>query len=491
MPKGTINYDTFMELQRERSLGVSQRKASENLGLTRGCVERWWHKGEQEWFDSDHAKGQTLEAYREFIVSKLKVYPQIRATNMYFQLKESFGDFECKRATFYRFFSLVREQSGFARFKERMISPREQLPPGYEAQVDFGQFKMLDMYGLAVRVYFFCIVLSYSQMRFAYFSRQPFNTGTAINAHEHAFKYFNGRTQTIMYDLDRVFVVNENYGNIVFVKEFEDYVKSVGFSTTMCRPRDPRTKGRVEQLVGYIKYSFLEGRTFCGIDSLNSACLNWLDTDGNGTCNSVTRKIPRELFQNESKYLTPTKALLPKRQQIISVGSKNSIVYNTNEYAMPKGRLQEQDRIRVDENGEELFFYKADTNEFIIKHKVPNGKGNVIVLDEDYADNVALSEVKRIFDNNEDVNKFIENISPKRYVTSQARQLIHLSKYYSKLQVLDAIAYCLRVTNCTATELAAYLIYKYGVITSRRCFSKEKSLMYSKRAAKIKEELNG
>ena len=76
-----------------------------------------------------------------------------------------------------------------------------------------------------------------------------------------------------MYDQDKVFVVSENFGNVIFVPEFEEYVKETGYSIILCRPRDPQTKGKVEAMVGTVKYSFLEGRTYTGIDSLNSAAL--------------------------------------------------------------------------------------------------------------------------------------------------------------------------------------------------------------------------
>ena len=66
---------------------------------------------------------------------------------------------------------------------------------------------MKDMYDRYVRVYFFCMVLSYSGMRFVYFSREPFRTKTAIEAHYYAFRFFGGRTQTILYDQDKVFVI--------------------------------------------------------------------------------------------------------------------------------------------------------------------------------------------------------------------------------------------------------------------------------------------
>lgn len=62
----------------------------------------------------------------------------------------------------------------------------------------------------------------------------------------------------IVYDKDRVFVVDENFGNIVLVPRFEEYVKKVGFSVRLCRPHDPKSKGKVETFVRYIKESFLQ-----------------------------------------------------------------------------------------------------------------------------------------------------------------------------------------------------------------------------------------
>ena len=42
----------------------------------------------------------------------------------------------------------------------------------------------------------------------------------------------------------------------------------------------PQSKGKVEEVIGYVKQSFLEGRVYTGIDSLNSAALAWLDREG-------------------------------------------------------------------------------------------------------------------------------------------------------------------------------------------------------------------
>lgn len=59
-----------------------------------------------------------------------------------------------------------------------------------------------------------------------------------------------------MYDQDRVFVVSENLGNIIFVKEFKQYVKEIGYSVVLCKPYDPQTKGSVEQAVRFVKERF-------------------------------------------------------------------------------------------------------------------------------------------------------------------------------------------------------------------------------------------
>ena len=59
-------------------------------------------------------------------------------------------------------------------------------------------------------------------MKFAYFSNQPFDAKKTIEAHKYAFKYFGGRPQMLVYDQDRLIVVSENMGDVIFVKEFEE-----------------------------------------------------------------------------------------------------------------------------------------------------------------------------------------------------------------------------------------------------------------------------
>ena len=145
---------------------------------------------------------------------------------MLYKLKENFPDFVASTPTFYRYLKKLREEAGLIQFATRVHGARVREAAGEEAQVDFGQFKMKTMYGTNVKVYFFCMVLSHSSMRFVHFEPNPFTTATAIRAHEYAFQYFGGRTRSIMYDNDRVFVQAYNYGNIIFVKVFEEFARA-------------------------------------------------------------------------------------------------------------------------------------------------------------------------------------------------------------------------------------------------------------------------
>ena len=45
-----------------------------------------------------------------------------------------------------------------------------------------------------VRFYFFCMTISYSRMKFAYFSVDPFDAKATVDAHIAAFWYYGRRT---------------------------------------------------------------------------------------------------------------------------------------------------------------------------------------------------------------------------------------------------------------------------------------------------------
>lgn len=178
-----ISKEQFLELKHLKALGVPTTRIAQKIGISVPNANKWLRLDEEAFDNYIKANTPYLDQYRAFILNILKICPQTQATNIMYRIKDQFPDFNCKKTTFFQYVKDLREQTGYVKPENRLTSFREETP-GYEAQVDFGQFKMKDMYDNIVRVYFFCMVLSYSRMRFVYFSRDPFKTKTAVEAHK-------------------------------------------------------------------------------------------------------------------------------------------------------------------------------------------------------------------------------------------------------------------------------------------------------------------
>src|SRR5690606_6537634 len=106
-----------------------------------------------------------------------------------------------------------------------------ELPYGQQAQVDFGFYNMRTTDGKTKTVQFFCLVLSRSRFKYVVFTDTPYTSETVIKAHEKAFEYIGGMPQEVVYDQDRLFLVNENLGELMLTERFRSYVSQRSFKT--------------------------------------------------------------------------------------------------------------------------------------------------------------------------------------------------------------------------------------------------------------------
>lgn len=330
-------------------------------------------------------------------------------------------------------------------------------------------------------------------MRFVYFSREPFKTKTAVAAHNMAFRYFGGRTETILYDQDKVFVASEHYGNIVLAAEFERYVKKTGFSVILCHKRDPQTKGKVESFVRYVKEGFLQGRTYSGIDSLNSSALEWLDKECNGTTHERTRKTPRDLFREESKALIKVH-FEDETCEIRAVSDKYAVIYDWTKYELPHNKVEKYEKIRIEEVDGVLMFYKTENGELIHKCKKNVDAGGDVPYHDESAimETVGINSMRRIFTSVKNLEEFISALKEQngRYANGQAGKIASLANSYSIDQVEMAINYCMERGICSLSEIQAFLVYRYGLELGRRKMPSSILTVVKRRAVEIAEEQN-
>ncbi|MDD2682430.1 MAG: hypothetical protein PHT90_05780, partial [Bacilli bacterium] len=125
---------------------------------------------------------------------------------------------------------------------------------------------------------------------------------------------------------------------------------------------------------------------------------------------------------------------------------------------------------------------------------ITSERGSVVKLKETKS-NPSVGEVIVLnhFEHDGLVVKYLNEIRVKhpRYYSKSCNKLQTLIKQYAKDQLKDAMEYCLRVGDVMLSELASYLIYKYGEEIASRCHYKSLFEYYKKRAKEIEVSING
>ena len=173
-----ITHEQFKQIKELQCVGFTQKKVHKKLGIKLSQISKWWKSTEEEFLEAEKnprtLREPQLMNYKDFVVEILRMHPQIRQTAIYYRMMDKYPDLRVSKPTFYRFIKRVREETGYAQFTNRIYGAVEKKAIGEEAQVDFGQFKMKNMYGSNSNVYFFCMVLSYSNFKFVHFEPKPF-----------------------------------------------------------------------------------------------------------------------------------------------------------------------------------------------------------------------------------------------------------------------------------------------------------------------------
>ncbi|MCF8010053.1 MAG: hypothetical protein K9L17_04695 [Clostridiales bacterium] len=145
---------------------------------------------------------------------------------------------------------------------------------GYQVQVDFSEEKLKDPNGKLHKLWFIAFVLSNSRQKYVEWLDRPFTTTDLIRMHENCFRYYDGMPVEFVYDQDHLVLVSENSGDLIYTYEFASYQHQRDFKIYMCRKSDPESKGRIENVVGYVKKNFAKYRPYSNLDKLNEQCLD-------------------------------------------------------------------------------------------------------------------------------------------------------------------------------------------------------------------------
>jgi len=155
------------------------------------------------------------------------------------------------------------------------------------------------------KVYAFVMVLSFSRMLYVEFTT-TMDLATLMACHQRAFAYFGGIPASVLYDnMAQVRLP----GSRALHPLMADFAAHQGFAVKTHQVRRPRTKGKVERMVDYLKDNFLCGRRFAGLEDLQGQGRHWLEQTANCRVHATTGEKPCDLLGREG--LEPLSGLRP------------------------------------------------------------------------------------------------------------------------------------------------------------------------------------
>ena len=341
--------------------GLSKTAVAKKLGISRRTVHRYVaEEKESPEYKARPRAPSKIDPFRNYVDERLKTYPELSSARLFAEIKDM-----GYRGRYTILKDLVRSLRPLAAIP---VELRFEVSPGHQAQADFATFKT--SFGT---VYALLVVLSWSRYLWAHFYFHQ-DQLTVLSGLHRSFLSFGGVPHTLLFDRMKTAVARAGpSGEAVFNDEMMRFATHYGFSPRACAPHRPRTKGRVERAVAYLRDSFFYGRSFRDLEDLNLQADRWLEETANSRVHGTTGEVPAERLSRERGNLLP----MPGSSYIpmVSLGRRVShdgyISYNGNDYSIPEGLVSPEVGLRA--TLEELRLYQED--KLIATHPIMQGKG--------------------------------------------------------------------------------------------------------------------
>jgi len=233
------------------------------------------------------------------------------------------------------FYAMVRR----VRPVSRQVLMRFEGLPGEFSQHDFGQFDVEFIDGRRKRIHFFASRLKWSRLvAVTVVANQQ--AETLIRAVADHFVEFGGVPLCAVFDRPKTVALKwKRNGEVTeWNPVFAMAALEIGFTAEVCWPHQPRQKGSVENLVGWVKGSFFKQRRFHDEQDLLAQLAEWQNEVNEQTASRATGVIPRQRWEaDERERLRPLrKAPEDLALRIPSqVGPTGDVIHETHSYSMP------------------------------------------------------------------------------------------------------------------------------------------------------------
>lgn len=480
----------YAEVRKLQEEGFSINSIAKKLNMSRNTIKEYIGMAPEEFEDfliSLRNRSKKLDPFRDHILQWLHEHPDLTGAQVHDWLEERMSFKGAAENTVRNYVNELREMYHIPKsVRHREYSTIPESLPGQQAQVDFGQTVVKMTSGGNKRLYFIAFILSHSRYKYVEWLDRPFRTADVVRCHENAFGYYEGMPVEMVYDQDALLAVSENAGDLILTAEFTKYQAARGFKIYLCRKSDPESKGKIEQVVKFVKNNFSKNRVFDQLTTWNEACLAWLKRTGNHKTHHNIKKRPSEVHALEKQHLRKVSTTYLFENTLTSsitrkIHKDNVIRYLQNRYSVPSGTYQEASLnlayLQVSED-QTLLIRLKPTGPVLAKHQLSKEKGLVISdplhrMKSESKSSLLIHQLTDAFSNKAGIQWFIEALTEKypRHLVDQLKVIQKAIRNYpnsaeaalkevQKLQLISGndfrdIAYSLdlQVQQPSATEI--------------------------------------
>jgi len=314
-----------------REKGWGQRRIALALGINRKTVQRYIRQN--GWLPYHKpVRHKKLEGLKDWLEERFEKHKGNAAVIQQELLKEH--NIHAASRTIQYAVKCFRQKL----FAETHATVRFETPPGRQLQIDFGSL-VISIGGAKQKVFLFVATLGYSRRQYvqAFLSERQTSWFKGM---EGAFHHFGGITDEILFDNSRSLVSLHNpiTREVAFTQGLHAFANYWKFKPKACAPYRPRTKGKDERSVGYVKKNCIAGREFSSWPEMEEHFSWWMREISDKRIHGTTGEKPIDRFTQEIAALRPLDgkpSFCHTREHFRVVHIDSCIEMDSNFYSVP------------------------------------------------------------------------------------------------------------------------------------------------------------
>jgi len=359
--------EDVLDIHSLKRQGLSQRRIAIKLGIHRQTVKKYLdHPELVQQVNQRRPRASKLDPYLDQIRTWIEDDPDYSAVWIYDHLVPLgfTGSYEIVK----RKVHTIKEQ------KQQIAYIRFETEPGYQAQVDFGEFQVDRPDGSVAKYYAFAMILGYSRKPYGELIEHC-DLPTFLDCHIRAFKYFGGVPREILYDRMRSVFIGKIAGKIKFNATLTGFALHYGFTPVVAPAYAAWVKGKVERPYHFIREGFWRGYSFTSLVRANHDLLAWLKMKDERVHGTTHEKINTR-FERERSFLQtlPRQTFDTSYRVYRKVQKDCTVRFEGNWYVVDHTLIGKTLLLRVKDTQMRIFH----DDHLLVTYIIPVGKGQLI-----------------------------------------------------------------------------------------------------------------